>query len=130
MDELRTCELCQQSDDICECSEAKKNEFYVEEIVKHEIQKIQTQNRYQILDQSEPERPKSVQDRIKNLFSGNKTKPEKDVRPKITKSVKKDAKREQNQKTERKPADRKSLENPRDAKRRDLKTTPPNTWIT
>ena len=73
MEALRTCELCKKNDDICECTQEVKDNFYVEQIVQHEIQQIQTQNRYQLLEQGDPERPKSVQTKLKNLFSSNKS---------------------------------------------------------
>ena len=64
MDILRTCELCKESDDIYRCSQEIKDNFYVDQLVQHEIRNIQTQNRFQLFEQSDAERPKSVQSKI------------------------------------------------------------------
>ena len=131
IDALTACEICHMQEESCNCSQQAKDKLHVEQLVTHEIEKIKTQNRFQLLEQTDQDRPKSVQSKIRNLFSTNKgpsakseknktdpKKPEsKTTKPKL--NTNKDPKNEHRFKPDPQG---------RETKRVDRKTTPPNLW--
>ena len=104
---------------MCRCSQETKDKYHVDRYVKHVIDEVKTQNRYDPLSDERPqeelfeiERPKSVQEKVKKFFSQNKPS---DNKPKPSSK--------QTLKDRDKGKDKGAI--PKETKRRDTRPTPP-----